>query len=135
MLKGNKSDGLDHLRADLTDDIGRSKQDIQSVVGLAREETARSITAFGDSVCKWMTEIAQTQGSFMEALTRQVSSLTQSNAEKIDKIKETVDAQLKTLREDNIAQLEKMRQTVDNELHATLEKRLGESFKLVSERL
>src|SRR2546430_17644902 len=46
-----------------------------------------------------------------------------------------VDQRLKQLQEDNTGQLEKMRATVDEKLQGTLEKRLGESFKLVSERL
>jgi DNA recombination protein RmuC len=42
---------------------------------------------------------------------------------------------LKSIREDNTVQLNEMRKTVDEKLHDTLEKRLGESFKHVSERL
>jgi len=50
-------------------------------------------------------------------------------------VRETIDARLERIREDNTQKLEQMRQTVDEKLHATLEQRLGESFKLVSERL
>ena len=46
-----------------------------------------------------------------------------------------VDLRLKQLQEDNSQQIEKMRATVDEKLQGTLEKRLGESFKLVSDRL
>lgn len=55
--------------------------------------------------------------------------------EQIKGLKENVDTSLKSIREDNSSQLEKMRQTVDEKLQSTLEKRLGESFKMVSERL
>lgn len=55
--------------------------------------------------------------------------------EQIKALKENVDSSLKSIREDNTIQLEKMRQTVDEKLQSTLEKRLGESFKMVSERL
>lgn len=55
--------------------------------------------------------------------------------DQIKTLKENVDASLKSIREDNSVQLEKMRQTVDEKLQSTLEKRLGESFKLVSDRL
>ena len=47
----------------------------------------------------------------------------------------TVDQRLQLLQADNGAKLDEMRRTVDEKLHATLEQRLGESFKLVSERL
>lgn len=50
-------------------------------------------------------------------------------------IRQTIDNQLKAIREDNTSQLNEMRKTVDEKLHDTLEKRLGESFKQVSDRL
>ena len=50
-------------------------------------------------------------------------------------IKDTIEKQLKDIREDNTNQLTEMRKTVDEKLHETLEKRLGESFKQVSDRL
>lgn len=53
----------------------------------------------------------------------------------ITTLQETVNTSLKDMREDNSAQLEKMRVTVDEKLQTTLEKRLGESFKMVSDRL
>jgi len=50
-------------------------------------------------------------------------------------IKDTIEKQLKDIREDNTNQLSEIRKTVDEKLHETLEKRLGESFKQVSDRL
>ncbi len=50
-------------------------------------------------------------------------------------LRETVDVRLRSLQEDNSIKLDQMRQTVDERLTATLEKRLGDSFKQVSERL
>ena len=50
-------------------------------------------------------------------------------------IRQTIENQLKAIREDNTQQLTEMRKTVDEKLHDTLEKRLGESFKQVSDRL
>lgn len=57
------------------------------------------------------------------------------NEQKLEKVRDVVEKQLSSLQEDNKSQLEKMRVTVDEKLHATLEKRLGESFKIVSDRL
>src|SRR5438128_3602765 len=53
----------------------------------------------------------------------------------LESVRSTVDLRLKELQEDNAKQIDKMRATVDEKLHGTLEKRLGESFKLVSDRL
>ena len=58
------------------------------------------------------------------------------DAEKrINEVNQTVKDQLKEIRDDSSKQLEEMRKTVDEKLEETLQKRLGESFKLVSERL
>jgi DNA recombination protein RmuC len=64
-----------------------------------------------------------------------VSKLILSNEQKLEKMRETVEQKLKALQEDNSDKLEKMRATVDEKLHSTLEMRLGESFKQVSDRL
>ena len=53
----------------------------------------------------------------------------------LESVRSTVDLRLKELQEDNAKQIDKMRATVDEKLQGTLEKRLGESFKLVSDRL
>lgn len=53
----------------------------------------------------------------------------------LDRIRNTFDSRVKELQEGNEQKLEEMRKTVDEKLHETLEKRLGESFKLVSDRL
>jgi len=53
----------------------------------------------------------------------------------LEGVRGIVDLRLKQLQEDNARQIDKMRATVDEKLQGTLEKRLGESFKLVSDRL
>ena len=53
----------------------------------------------------------------------------------LENVRGTVDLRLQELQKENAQQIERMRATVDEKLHGTLEKRLGESFKLVSERL
>ena len=53
----------------------------------------------------------------------------------LENVRSVVDSRLRQLQEDNATQIDKMRATVDEKLQGTLEKRLGESFKLVSERL
>src|SRR5919201_1891563 len=53
----------------------------------------------------------------------------------LESVRGIVDLRLQELQKDNAQQIERMRATVDEKLHGTLEKRLGESFKLVSERL
>jgi DNA recombination protein RmuC len=82
-----------------------------------------------------MVELAGMQKAQLDIFSEQLKVLTEQNVRKLDRINETVEIQLKTLQEDNSKKLEQMRATVDEKLHDTLEKRLGESFKLVSDRL
>jgi len=64
-----------------------------------------------------------------------IAKLSESNEKKLEAVRKTVEEKLQSMQSDNTRQLEQMRQTVDEKLQGTLEKRLGESFKLVSERL
>ena len=68
-------------------------------------------------------------------MTRQIGLLTQSNEQKIEQLRLSVSGGLQQIQEDNGRKLDQMRQTVDEKLQGTLERRLGESFRLVSERL
>ncbi len=69
------------------------------------------------------------------AIQKQISEAQRIAKESSDETRNTLDAKLKQLQESNEKKLEEMRQTVDEKLQTTLERRLGESFKLVSERL
>lgn len=71
----------------------------------------------------------------INAFTDQLLKLTDMNERKLEKVREVVETRLQALQEDNSKKLEKIRETVDEKLHSTLEKRLGESFQMVSERL
>jgi DNA recombination protein RmuC len=62
-------------------------------------------------------------------------AMTRLNEEKLEAMRNTMETQLQALQEDNTRKLEQMRATVDEKLQGTLDKRLGESFKQVSERL
>ncbi len=79
--------------------------------------------------------MASQQKDHLDSFMKQLVELTQMNASKLEQIRTTVEGQLTALQKDNSEKLEKMRATVDEKLHQTLEQRLGESFKLVSERL
>lgn len=86
---------------------------------------------FGDGIKDFNEQLRLKFGD----LNKQQQDATQQGKASITEIKETVEKQLKAIREDNTTQLNEMRKTVDEKLHDTLEKRLGESFKHVSERL
>lgn len=117
------------------DENARIRDEIVTSSRLAREELSGSLAQFGDSLLKRMVELAGMQKAQLDIFSEQLKTLTEQNVRKLDRINETVEIQLKTIQEDNNKKLEQMRATVDEKLHDTLEKRLGESFKLVSDRL
>jgi len=101
----------------LREELGRNREEAASASKQLREELSGKVSAFGDSLQSRLAEIAGLQQKQLEAL------------------RTAVDTRLKQIQEDNARQLEQMRTTVDEKLQSTLEKRLGESFKQVSERL
>jgi len=72
---------------------------------------------------------------FGDALNEQVRGLSDANERRLLEVRNTVEQRLTALQADSEKKLEQMRATVDEKLHATLEARLGESFKQVAERL
>jgi DNA recombination protein RmuC len=93
------------------------------------------IHQYNEAILRRVNENSGTQLTQLDLFAKQLRQLTQSNEEKLDRMRETMQSQIGALQEDNSRKLEAMRATVDEKLHATLEKRLGESFQLVNERL
>jgi len=134
-----KVDGIEKLlerhERIFREESARGREEAVTGSRLLREEMTGSVTLLGDSLSKRMSDIAGLQKNQLELFAAQLKELTTSNEGRLDKLREAVDARLRLIQEDNARKLEQMRATVDEKLHDTLEKRLGESFKLVSERL
>jgi DNA recombination protein RmuC len=93
-----------------------------------RKELADNLIRLQQAIGTQITDIAKLQND-------QLTKLTETNERRLIDVRVTLETKLKELQTENTAKLEEMRRTVDEKLHETLEKRLGESFKLVSERL
>lgn len=100
-----------------------------------REEMSNTLSAFGNSISSQMKIIADLQKNQLEAFSLQLVKLTDINQEGLNRMRGTLEEKLKDIQNDNNNKLEKMRATVDEKLHNTLETRLGESFKSISQRL
>src|SRR5579884_3843589 len=81
------------------------------------------------------TESAAAARQLREEVLLQLKSLTESSDTRMEALRRSLDDKMRQLQEDNMRKLEQMRQTVDEKLQGTLEQRLGDSFRLVSERL
>lgn len=100
-----------------------------------REEVIAALQGITEGTTKTMSELANLQKIQLETMSTAIVRLSDSNEKKLEAVRITVESKLQSMQVDNAKQLEQMRQTVDEKLQGTLEKRLGESFKQVSERL
>ncbi|MGF6636359.1 DNA recombination protein RmuC [Paraburkholderia sp. MM6662-R1] len=109
-VQGGKIDGF-------AQQLDAVRHSLQAQAQQARDEQGRSLKQFGDT------------------LSLQLGQLTEANDRRFAEVRATIEQRLKDIEANNATRLEEMRRTVDEKLHATLEQRLGESFKLVSDRL
>ncbi|MES2025160.1 MAG: DNA recombination protein RmuC [Pseudomonadota bacterium] len=120
-MQNNQIDSFAQQLAKLNEANAQQLEAMRQAITLqaqtGREEQATALKHFGDTLNQTLT------------------TLTESNAQRMAEVRATLEAKIKDLQTDNGARLEEMRKTVDEKLHATLEQRLGESFKLVSDRL
>ena len=100
-----------------------------------RAEVAGSLDKTAQTLSTTVGQLGNVQKQQLEGVTTQVQALVETNQQRLEGLRATISEQLGEMREANEKKLEEMRRTVDEKLQGTLEKRLGESFKLVSDRL
>ena len=119
----------------MRDEFARNRREAAELAQAQREELRNNLASFE----KHLDEDAKAQQDAFrqqfEDLLKQLHNQGKTSLEAVKDVRETIEKQLKEIREDNGKRLEEMRKTVDEKLQDTLEKRLGESFKQVSERL
>ena len=134
---------LDTLERELRREIAESSR-------TARQELQQTLASFQQTLVAQSAEATRTQNTQIDAfgqqltllqktlsdtLTHQLSSLSESNARRMNEVRETLEKQLAQLQTTNAVKLDEMRATVDEKLQTTLQARLGESFKQVADRL
>lgn len=119
------------LRAELR----AAREEASTTASELRQEVSRTHQASTDTLVNTISKIGESQTTKFQAFTVQLKTLTESNQGGLKHLQETVDGRLQELRTSNERKLEQMREVVDEKLQSTLEKRLGESFKLVGDRL
>jgi DNA recombination protein RmuC len=131
---------------DISKDLLTHRDELRSSISTNHEVIEKRLTAIteaSETSAKNNREEAtasrlELQKSLTESLRNletKISELTDSNAKKQQEIQNTLQSEIEKLRKGNEEKLDKMRETVDEKLQGTLEKRLGESFKLVSDNL
>lgn len=120
-VQNNQIDGFAQQLAKLTESNAAQLDAVRQSLVLngqqMREEQTSALRRFGDAQHQQLTQLAE------------------GNERRLAEVRATLEQKLKDIEVNNATKLEEMRRTVDEKLHATLEQRLGESFKLVSDRL
>jgi DNA recombination protein RmuC len=112
-LRGTVEERVNSIAAD-------ARHDAQEL----RKDAANTITTMSQQVTQRLGELNVT-----------VATLGEKNEQRLDAVRAAVETRLTAIQTDNAAKLEQMRATVDEKLQSTLETRLGESFRLVSDQL
>jgi DNA recombination protein RmuC len=134
------------LREQLTQQQASARQELTQTLDFAlrqNSEPVREVLAslslstntLRESLERSVTKSFELQNQQLEGFRNQLDRLTQTNNEKLETLRTSVETKLGSLQQDNNAKLEAMRATVEEKLQTTLERRLGESFKLVSDNL
>ncbi|MEW6480811.1 MAG: DNA recombination protein RmuC [Pseudomonadota bacterium] len=127
------------LRREVGDNARAGRQEVLQTLATFQEavnrQAAEATRTQNAQIDAFAQQLLQLRGTLSDTLTRQLQDLSEANARRLSEVRATLEAQLGLLQQSNAAKLDEMRATVDEKLHATLEQRLGESFKQVAERL
>jgi DNA recombination protein RmuC len=107
----------------------------QNSASETRAELASVLTASRDSIQKQMIEMTSLLKQQLDSFAAHIVDMTDRNDKGASELRRSVEGKLTQIQTDTATKLEEMRRTVDEKLQGTLEKRLGESFKQVSDRL
>lgn len=137
---------IEHLERELRDELGRqalaTRGDLATFQQLLLAQSGDVARTQNEQIDAFRVQLASTQGMLtQQAQALQTALVQQSQAARdaqdaaLRRLGEAMEQRLHRLQEGNEARLEQMRATVDEKLHATLEQRLGESFRQVADRL
>ncbi|TLM61395.1 MAG: DNA recombination protein RmuC [Deltaproteobacteria bacterium] len=115
-------------RQEARDDAALSRRELGEALQALREAATRDAQAGRE-------EIARNFNQFEAKLATRLDELNRNQVEQADRLRQRVQERLESLQAKNDERLEKMQQMVEEKLQKTLEARLGESFRQVSERL
>lgn len=126
---------LESVRGTVESQIRQFQDSNEKKLDQMRQTVDVKLQSTTDSVVKTVNDMTKSQAEQLELVRKQFKEMTDKNETRLESVRTTVENQMRQLQESNEKRLDQMRQTVDEKLQSTLEKRLGESFKLVSERL
>ena len=143
LLRAGAADAFERLERELRLEVQAgaqsTRQELAAALAQYHGATVQQLEGMRQQIYLAGSSDREEQGAtlkrFTDTMSQGLSTLTESNAQRMLEVRATLESRLKDLQADNGLRLEEMRKTVDEKLHATLETRLTESFRQVSERL
>jgi DNA recombination protein RmuC len=132
---GDISKDLQVHRDELRSAIANNHDIVEKRLSSFSEAAQNSAKLQRDEAGNSRIELQKSLNESLRNIETKIAELTDSNAKKQQEMQVTLQTEIEKMSKGNEEKLEKMRETVDEKLQGTLEKRLGESFKLVSENL
>jgi DNA recombination protein RmuC len=126
--------------------LDRIRETVDGKLDSVRGDLTTGLKTHSESLVTSLDRTGTNQVERLDAMTKQVKEVADGNQSalerirsifdtRVEELRQSLDARVKEMQDGNERKLEEMRQTVDEKLQGTLEKRLGESFKFVSDRL
>jgi DNA recombination protein RmuC len=131
VLRQGRSGSADPLRNELR----LAREEAAQAATASRQELTSGVAAANQTLAVTLKRIGDVQREQLSSLSTDLKTLSESNHQSLERVRATLDARVGELQTSNEKKLEDMRKTVDEKLQTTLERRLGESFKLVSDQL
>jgi len=129
----------DQLEKAIRSEAALARQEARDAAALNRKELSEALQALREATARdaqaGREESSKSFGQFENKLAVKLDELNRNQAEQADRLRQRVQERLESLQAKNDERLEKMQQMVEEKLQKTLEARLGESFRQVSERL
>ena len=126
---------LTRLERDIPEEFAKNREESSRTQKDNRQEMTDALGKFRSSMIADTAKIADLTKKQLDSFEEKINILTDKTDKRLMDVRDKIEQKLELIRNDNTLKLEEMRKTVDEKLHDTLEKRLGESFAIVSKRL
>ena len=135
LRRPSSSSSSERVEPVLRQEFSANRAEASEAARSLRGEVSDGLKGATDTLVKTVGELGQAQRARLDEASAKIQHLSDSNARDLQKVRTLLDERLRALQESNEKKLDQMRQTVDEKLQSTLERRLTESFQVVSKSL
>lgn len=126
---------LDKISNSMKDEFQRNREESSKIAKDNRDELQKSLESFDNRLSGNIRDFNENQRVNFESSTTRSKEQARNIESRLEKMRDTIENKLKEIQTDNSVKLEQMRETVNEKLQETLNTRIGESFKLVTDQL